>query len=669
MKESPSAGFTEIENVFIHLDDGRKLAARVWLPVDAAQGRPVPAILEYLPYRKRDGTAWRDESNYPILAAAGYAGVRADISGHGESDGEFDDEYSRRELSDGVAVIHWVAAQPWCTGSVGMMGISWGGFNALQIAALKPTPLKAIISLGSTVDRYNDDIHYKNGCQLFANFSWSSNMLCYGARAPDPALVGERWRDMWLRRLKTQPFPLGLWLRHQRRDEFWRHGSICEDYSCVGTPALVISGWGDGYSNAPPTAAANLPLTVKAINGPWIHKYPHIAWPRPRMDFHAEAIRWWDRWLKGIPNGADALPAYRAYITQGVRPGPRREYDRGRWVAETKWPSANIEQHLLYTGGGGELGDRPSAPRPLTIRSPQDCGTACGEFFSLKPDGELPGDQRWDDAGSLCFQTPPLRKDLDILGRPNMRLRVSIDRPIGNLAIRVVDVHPDGTGHRVSLGVLNLAHRAGNNTPEPMIPGQAENVVVPLDECGHRFLRGHSLRVSISTAYWPLVLPPPHIVTATIHAGEHTHLALPVRGGDDSISLAEPEQHHPPPSYIEHRPPLSKRWVERDLQECRTYYHIIEDSGDHEIAGHGMIVGERRTDCCSIRADDPRSYRLHGKYDHWMRRGAWSVRVETESRMRCDESDFFIEARVVAYEAENLVHERTWSDTIKRDMM
>ena len=118
--------YTVIEHCFIPLEDGRRLAARLWLPVGAEQA-PVPAVIEYLPYRKRDATAARDESTYPVFAAAGYAGVRVDISGTGESEGDFDDEYSPRELADGVAVIKWVARQSWCTGRVGMMGISWGG--------------------------------------------------------------------------------------------------------------------------------------------------------------------------------------------------------------------------------------------------------------------------------------------------------------------------------------------------------------------------------------------------------------------------------------------------------------------------------------------------------------------------------------------------------------
>ena len=174
----PHNRYSTLENVAILLQDGVRLYARIWLPTEAQQ-TPVPAVLEFLPYRRRDGTAARDESTYPAFAESGYAGVRVDIRGHGDSQGLIEDEYSSRELADAVEVIGWIADQPWCTGSVGMMGISWGGFNSLQVAALHPPALKTVISLSTSTDRYNDDIHYKNGCHLAANFYWSATMLAY----------------------------------------------------------------------------------------------------------------------------------------------------------------------------------------------------------------------------------------------------------------------------------------------------------------------------------------------------------------------------------------------------------------------------------------------------------------------------------------------------------
>lgn len=660
---------TVIENAWISLADGTRLAARIWLP-EGAESDPVPAILEYLPYRKRDGTCMRDESTYPTFASAGYAGVRVDMRGSGESDGLLADEYTAQEQADCLEVIDWLAMQPWCDGTVGMMGISWGGFNALQVAALRPKPLRAIISIASTVDRFNDDIHYKGGALLSANLSWSSCMLCYSSRPPDPALVGARWRQMWLDRLEHEPLLIKTWLDHQTRDAYWQHGSICEDWSAIEAATLIIAGWGDGYKNAPPTAAAHLQAPVKAVNGPWIHKYPHFAWPKPRADFHGEAIRWWDRWLKGIRNGAEDLPAYRAYITEDVRPSHWRAHDPGRWVAEEQWPSPGIKERRLYLTRAGGFSDKPPGAGAVRIRSPQDCGAMSGEFFTLRPDGDLPADQRADDAGSLVYETAPLESPIEILGRPRVSLSVAIDAPVGTLVARLVDVFPDGTAARVSYGVLNLAHRLGNARPKPMTPGKAETVEIALDECGHRFLPGHRLRFAISTAYWPLVLPPPTSVTATIGLGNASVLRLPTRQGDDRIVMPEPENPDPLPKYRQVVPGGVRRWVERDLNDGVTRYRLIDDTGAAEIAAAGgLLARELREETYTIRPDDPLSAVSECRWRCERSRGDWSIRTMSATTLTADATHFHIEARLEAFEGANSVFNRQWREKIVRNHM
>src|SRR5918997_5108598 len=119
-----------IHHAVTPLSDGVELSAMIWLPVDA-EVRPVPAILEFLPYRKRDGTSERDALNHPYFAGHGYASVRVDMRGSGDSEGVLRGEYLKQEQDDALEVLRWIAAQPWCTGSIGMIGISWGGFNGL----------------------------------------------------------------------------------------------------------------------------------------------------------------------------------------------------------------------------------------------------------------------------------------------------------------------------------------------------------------------------------------------------------------------------------------------------------------------------------------------------------------------------------------------------------
>ena len=263
--EFPST-IREVEHAWIPLADGTRLAARYWLP-DDAESNPVPGILEYIPYRKRDGTAARDEAMPPFFAGHGYAAVRVDMRGSGESDGLLHEEYLKREQDDALEVIAWIAEQPWCTGRVGMMGKSWGGFNALQVAARRPPALSCIITVYSTDDRYADDIHYMGGCLLTANPDWAFTMFGQNGRPPDPLLVGERWRETWLARLENNRPWIIEWLRHQRRDDFWRHGSVCEDYAAIECPVYAIGGWADPYTNPVPRLLANLTAPRKAAGG------------------------------------------------------------------------------------------------------------------------------------------------------------------------------------------------------------------------------------------------------------------------------------------------------------------------------------------------------------------------------------------------------------------
>ncbi|ATN34948.1 peptidase [Rhizobium sp. ACO-34A] len=660
--------FQVIENQWIILKDGTRLAARIWMP-DGAEADPVPAVFEFLPYRKRDGTCLRDESTYPSFAEAGIAGVRVDIRGSGESDGVIDGEYTPLELANACELIAWIAEQPWSNGSVGMMGISWGGFNCLQVAAMRPPALKAVISIASTTDRYNDDIHYKDGCHLSAQLSWAATMQGYQARSPDPALVGDRWKEMWLERLENEPFFMEEWLTHQRRDDFWKHGSICEDFSAFQVPALVIAGWADGYRNTPLKAAEGLGPKAKALIGPWVHKYPHFAWPKPRADFLGEAIRWWNRWLRDETNGIEDTPQVRAYIMDGIRPAPRRDFDPGRWIAKATWSEPEYQSFAIDAHGTLVTGNPAGAGAgDIFLKSPLDTGTASGEWFTLKPDAEMAIDQRSDDAGSLCFETAPLTQDVDYLGRPVLTLEVACDADWANLIARVVDVHPDGTAYRVSFGVLNLAHRESNENPKAMPHGKKVKVTVTLDACGYRFRAGHRIRVALSTAYWPMVLPAPFDPGLTVDTASLS-LALPLLGAHDEIAVKEPDNPDPLPKYISHEPGETQRQVLRDLSGNSTTYYLLEDTGLSEHPDTGLSTRQIHEEAWSITPGDPLSMAGTSTWTCDMVRPGWTVRSVATSTMTCTETEWLIEAHVTAHEGHALVFERHFERRIARDFM
>ncbi|HKJ08168.1 MAG TPA: CocE/NonD family hydrolase, partial [Gammaproteobacteria bacterium] len=439
-----------IENTWIPLSDGTRLAARIWLPEDAER-TPVPGILEYIPYRKRDTTRDRDDLMHPYVAGHGYACVRVDIRGSGDSDGVLTDEYLQQELEDGVQIIRWMADQPWCNGRVGMIGISWGGFNGLQIAALQPPELKAVISLCSTDDRYADDVHHMGGCLLGDNLSWASTMFAFNSLPPDPEMVGERWRELWHQRLEGSGLWLDTWLRHQRRDDYWKHGSVCENYAAIRCPVYAISGWMDGYSNAVFRLLANLEVPTKGLIGPWGHKYPHIGVPGPDIGFLQEALRWWDHWLKDVETGVMAEPTLRVWMQESVAPTTRYTYRPGRWVSEPGWPSANVTKRVypLATGRLAAADEQPPE-EALTIQSPLGLGFFAGKWCSYTAAPDLPHDQRQEDGGALVFDSDPLASETEILGPCVVELELAANKPLAMVAVRLSDIAPDDKATRVT---------------------------------------------------------------------------------------------------------------------------------------------------------------------------------------------------------------------------
>ncbi|MCQ0971420.1 CocE/NonD family hydrolase [Paracoccus sp. TK19116] len=650
----------EQPDVGIVMEDGTRLSARIWKPVDA-EADPVPAILEFLPYRKRDGTTYRDALTHPWFAGHGYAGVRVDMRGSGDSQGRPEDEYSDGEWADALAVIGWLAAQPWCNGSVGMMGISWGGFNSLQLAALRPPALKAIITICSTVDRYADDIHYKGGCLLNENLGWGANMLSYIARPPDPALVGDAWRDMWRERIEAMPFFPQIWLNHQARDDYWRRGSVCEDYGAIEAAVLTISGWHDGYRNTTAHLVENLSAPVKGIVGPWIHKYPHYAGPQPAIGFLQEAKRWWDRWLKGVDTGVQDDPAMRLWLMDSVRPDRWHDERPGHWIAEAEWPTSTIGAKVLHLGDG-RLQDAP-IEIAVPVASPQDCGLAGGEYFPFMFGPELPGDQREDDERSACFDGAALAEPLDLVGAPSIVLTLDADRPQANLCVRLCDVHPDGASELISYGLLNLSQRNSRSEPTPLQPGERVEVSVTLDQCAYRIPKGHHLRIAVSTAYWPVIWPSPEAATVTLHRGAVTLPVRPTAAGDE-WRFETPEGAEPWKT-TQIRPSSSYRHVERD--EGGEVRVIVEnDFGSLTDDDHGLINDSRMREVWTIDPDDPLSARAEIAWYQAGGRGDWSWRTEVQASMQSDAESFTMQARLTAHEGDRPFAQRDFNTVIPR---
>jgi len=669
----------EIEDdVRIPLRDGVTLSARIWRPRGSEEA-PVPAVLEFIPYRKRDGTAARDALMHPYVAGHGYASVRVDLRGSGQSDGVLTDEYLEEELRDGEEVIAWLAAQPWCDGAVGMIGISWGGFNGLQIAARRPPALKAVITAASTDDRYTDDVHYMGGCLLGDNLSWAAVMFSYNSLPPYPDQYGPGWRDAWMARLEGSGLWLDTWLRHQAKDDYWRHGSICEDWNAVEVPVMAVSGWADGYTNSVFRLLAHLKGPRMGIVGPWSHKYPHIGEPGPAIGFLQECVRFWDRWLKGRDTGIDREPMLRAWLQDSAPAVTSYTVRPGHWVGEAEWPSPRVRDRVYHLAADqlvrpAERPERRQATR--AVQSPLSVGLYAGKWCSYAAGPDLAHDQREEDGGSLTFTSAPLDEDIQVLGAPEVELEVSSDRPVALVAARLSDVRPDGEATRLTWGILNLTHRDGHADPRPLEPGEPVRVRVRLNDMGGTVPAGHRLRLSLSTSYWPMAWTPPHPVELTVRPSGSA-LRVPERTPrpeeDAAIAFGPPET--APPMEAEILRTGDHRWrVVRDLATDEKTLEVIKDDGRWRLPRAGVTQSHATTEWYSSRGNDVGSARGEVRQHRRLEAGGWAVRTETRTVLTCDAETFRLRAELDAYEAdsrgdETRVFSRSWDARIPRHLV
>jgi uncharacterized protein len=650
-----------IENQWIPMKDGVRLAARFWIP-EGAEKTPVPVVLEYLPYRLWDDMRWRDDLTAAILAPYGIAFVRVDIRGSGNSEGIKQDEYSVPELDDGVQIIAWLARQPWSNGSVGMRGISWGGINTLQIAAMAPPELKAIMPMGCVVNRFADDAHYQGGAYGEQNLAWGTSFKGVLAGPPDPQVVGEdRWEQLWRVRLEATPAIVSLWSKHQRYDTYWKRGTIAETYAAIKCPVYVVDGWGDPYSNIIGELLANLKVPRKGLVGPWGHIFPNIATPIG-LEWQYEEVRWWQQWLMGVDTGIMQEPMLRVYMMYQADSQAFPNEVPGRWVAETVWPSPRTRSVNLYFNEGGILSGKAGKHAEAKYVGDKIVGVTKPQWIYGRPT-EL--EQSQDDNNSLVFDSEPLNEDLEILGYPTARIRVSADVPVAQCAVRLTEITPDGKSWLVTYNVLNLAHRNSLEQASPLIPGDFYDVEIPLYYSAHRFSRGNRLRVAISAGLWPLIWPSPKIATLNFVLGQ-SHIVLPVR--------PKPAREAPFTIPVIHAGPTehpSTMGLPKYDSDGRVSY--VTHGLDHPESTLVSAVGTTELDGGSRLYEivDGQPTSCHMLLDHmngW-KRGQWDCTVRYGSEMRCTADEFHLREWVIANKGDEEIFRRETPSVIKRDLL
>jgi putative CocE/NonD family hydrolase len=663
MSELPVA-VREIENLWIPLSDGVRLAARMWLP-ETAESHPVPAVLEYIPYRKRDMTALRDGATHGYLAGHGYACVRLDVRGVGDSEGVYGDQFTAQYAEDAVEAIAWLARQPWCSGAVAMFGLSWGAAIALQTAAHRPPALKTIVCAAGIDDRYA--LRYPGGCLSTATVSSIVAQMSYATRPPDPAVVGERWREMWLARLAAARPMTQPWLARPRRDEAWLSASIASDYSGIACPVLLSAGWADpAFAAAMLRTLAGLEGPRQGIFGPWAHRYPHLGIPGPAIGYLQETLRWLDHWLKGCQTGIMQEPMLRAWLPSGFGVAPTPEDRPGRWISEPSWPMPTIEPQAWWLGPGG-LARSPQPDHRADLPSDVVIGSAAGEFMPIFSTGrgpELAGDQSSEDRHSLVFDSAPLGASIEMLGAPRVLLELATDEPAGQVAVRFCEVAPDGRSRRLSWGARNLA-LSDDFSARRSVASRTVRVEVPLFDLADSVAQGNRLRLALSTSYWPLLWPSAKPGRVTLQAGR-CRVLLPVRAArpDDGRPMGEPEA-APTFTWTPLRPGDYRR---RELTDPATGEHVLtitDDMGTGRIEEIGLTVSESTIRTFRIRADDPSGAALETEMTCRFGRDPWSAETRIRGRVFGEGPGLLALHELQAKEGERPVFTREWREPVK----
>ncbi|GAA4496473.1 CocE/NonD family hydrolase [Gluconacetobacter tumulicola] len=674
-----------VENLWIPMPDGVRLAARLFLPADA-DSRPTGVVIEYLPYRKRDGYRYRDDIAGPALAASGIGLLRVDIRGSGDSEGVILDEYLPPEQDDALEVIAWTARQAWCNGHVGMRGISYGSFSGLQAAAKAPPALRAIVSACGTEQRYLDDIHYRGGCLLAAQLDWGMEWQVILRGPPDPRVVGPRWRALWGQRLAAV-MPIAIvWGAHQRLDATWRYGSIT-DYSRLNCAMFHVAGQLDSYVNAASRMMERAPhCPQKALIGPWTHKWPGYpdppghhgtpafvanGVPGPGVDWLPLEARFWRRWLLGEQNGVMDGPVLWAFREDAPPAATFPQDTPGAWIASPSWPPPDQAWRRLVLNDG-TLDASAAPPTERRHVANQAIGFATPATYSSGDPATCWREQSGDDALSLTFDSAPLGADFDLLGQPVFRLRVRSDRPVTKLFVRLNMVHPDGTSDPVSNAVLNLTHRADDAAPTPLEPGRAYDVVLRGLFACHRFAAGSRIRIAISEAWWPVTWPSPERVTLTLVTGASS-VELPAAPAGVTTSppfetlvgryagFASPAPFRDRLHGVTVSGPAGQRLFV--LEAGSRQEDVTDVPATGEVLGSSFWI--RRT----VREDDPNSAEMRTRYTNSYLIAGQKMTLAAEVRLRSTASHFLYDERFLATHDGAIVCDRHWTRRAARDFV
>ncbi len=633
-----------------------------------------------IPYGKDSWRRNADTARGEWLAARGFALCRLDVRGTGSSPGIALDEYTEDETRDGYDAVEWLAVQPWCNGSVGMWGISYGGFTAIQVAKLRPPHLRAILPMYATDDRYRDDVHIRGGCVTASEKSqYAVSQLGMNALPPLPAFRGEGWRDEWRERLEQTPPWLIAWIREQTDGPYWRRGSLAPDYDALDCAVFQVAGWSDAYVDpAFRMQERCASVRVRTLVGNWVHSFPDDAYPGPNLDWLHELVRFFDRYLKGIENGWEHEPALVWFEREYAEPEAFPAAWPGRWRAVAAFP-ADGARALELRLGPGTLAVDDAAPEAAggsidTLPHRATVGTSGGLSWGAgwHPNG-LARDLRPDEARSLVYTSEELGAAVSILGAPQAILHLTTSMPVATCVVRLSEVSPDGVSSLVATGALNLTHRLSDVDPAPMPsrPRTTEEVRIPLRTSGYRFSPGHRIRLTVMTSYWPVLWPSPLPGELRVHHGSTapSRLILPVLPDDAPASPVpafrqEPAGEREVGSYREDTP----EWrIEEDVIGSRVTVTIFDGGESTQEDGSTLYSSERLVLTASDA--DPAHARLDSDVVYRWSGDGFACDVRAEGVIASDEDAFDVRVALDVRLDGAPFFTREWSERIPRNLV
>ena len=517
--------------VVAKMRDGTVLRADIYRPTTAGK---FPVILKRTPYDKHNV----DAADFGVKGASrGYVVINQDVRGRYTSDGEW---YPfLHESNDGYDTVEWAAALPYSNGKVGMYGGSYVGATQMLAAIARPPHLAGICPV-VTASNYHDGWTYQGGAfEQWFNESWTSGLaqdtLNRSVRSHTNAMNG-----IWTLPLTGYPLfevpqrtsdsdglrslaPYFLdWLAHPDYDDYWKRWSIEDHYSDVAIPSLTVAAWYDIFLggslnnyvgvklHGENEAARNGQRLLVTIGG-------HAGSGRKvgDLDFGSAAefnedeitLAWYDYLFKNVTNDF-------------ASPRPVRIFVMGanQWRDEDDWPLARAHnaRYFLHSRGkaNSTLGDGSLATAAPHSEDPDQYvydpanpaptigGPLCCDAEHLAPG---PRDQRVVEARTdvLVYSTPPLAQDLEITGPIQLELFAKSSAVDTDFTAKLVDVWPNGFAQNLTEGIVRARYRSSQEKPELMNPGEIYKFTVDLWSTANVFLKGHRLRLEISSSNFP----------------------------------------------------------------------------------------------------------------------------------------------------------------------